>query len=157
MRNFLLTIPLLLLTLMGCVTEPKINLTPLEIQSIQTRDYDKGKDIVFPSVMSVLQDLGYSIKAADIVTGLITAESTAESNQAMKIWLGITQVTQTNADVFIKEIKSKTKVRINFVNVVKESSSWGQEDRIDKQILEPAPYRNAFEKIESAIFVRSGS
>ena len=92
MRNFLLTIPLLLLTLMGCVTEPKINLTPLEIQSIQTRDYDKGKDIVFPSVMSVLQDLGYSIKAADIVTGLITAESTAESNQAMKIWLGITQV-----------------------------------------------------------------
>ena len=157
MRNFLLAIPLLILTLTGCVTEPEINLTPLEIQSIQSRDYDKGKDIVFPSVMSVLQDLGYSIKAADIVTGLITAESTAKSNQAMKIWLGITQVTQTKANVFIEEIKSKTKVRINFVNVVKESSSWGQEDRIDKQIFEPAPYRNAFEKIESAIFVRSGS
>ena len=73
MRNFLLAIPLLILTLTGCVTEPEINLTPLEIQSIQSRDYDKGKDIVFPSVMSVLQDLGYSIKAADIVTGLITA------------------------------------------------------------------------------------
>ena len=157
MRNFLLAIPLLILTLTGCVTEPEINLTPLEIQSIQSRDYDKGKDIVFPSVMSVLQDLGYSIKAADIVTGLITAESTAKSNQAMKIWLGITQVTQTNADVFIEEIQSKTKVRINFVNVVKESSSWGQEDRIDKQILESAPYRNAFEKIDSAIFIRSDS
>ena len=135
MRNFLLAIPLLILTLTGCVTEQEINLTPLEIQSIQSRDYDKGKDIVFPSVMSVLQDLGYSIKAADIVTGLITAESTAKSNQAMKIWLGITQVTQTNVNVFIEEIKSKTKVRINFVNVVKESTSWGQEDRIDKQIL----------------------
>ena len=107
--------------------------------------------------MSVLQDLGYSIKAADIVTGLITAESTAKSNQAMKIWLGITQVTQTNANVFIEEIQSKTKVRINFVNVVKESSGWGQEDRADKQILELAPYRNAFEKIESAIFIRSDS
>ena len=157
MRNFLLTIPLLLLTLMGCVTEPEINLTPLEIQSIQSRDYDKGKDIVFPSVMSVLQDLGYSIKAADIVTGLITAESTAESNQAMKVWLGITQVTQTNANVVIEEIKSKTKVRINFVNVVKESSGYGQEDRTDKQILDPTPYRNAFEKIDSAIFIRSDS
>jgi len=157
MRNFLLTIPLLIIALTGCVTEPKINLTPLEIQSIQTRDYDKGKDIVFPSVMSVLQDLGYSIKSADINTGLITAASTAKSNLAMKIWLGIAEVTQTNADVFIEEIKSKTKVRINFVNVVKTSSSWGQDDREDKQILEPIPYRNAFEKIESAIFVRSGS
>ena len=157
MRNFILTIPLLILTLMGCVTEPEINLTPLEIQSIQSRDYDKGKDIVFPSVMSVLRDLGYSIKAADIVTGLITAESTAESNQAMKVWLGITQVTQTNANVFIEEIKSKTKVRINFVNVVKESSGYGQEDRTDKQILDPTPYRNAFEKIDSAIFIRSDS
>jgi hypothetical protein len=39
----------------------------------------------------------------------------------------------------------------------KESSSWGQEDRVDKQILEPAPYRNAFEKIDSAIFIRSDS
>ncbi len=101
--------------------------------------------------------LSRQVVSVRTVTGLITAESTAESNQAMKIWLGITQVTQTNANVFIEEIKSKTKVRINFVNVVKESSSWGQEDRIDKQILEPAPYRNAFEKIESAIFIRSDS
>ena len=112
MRNFLLAIPLLILTLTGCVTEPEINLTPLEIQSIQSRDYDKGKDIVFPSVMSVLQDLGYSIKAADIVTGLITAESTAKSNQAMKIWLGITQVTQTNANVFIEEIRDVIGVKV---------------------------------------------
>ena len=157
MRNFLLAIPLLILTLMGCVTEPEINLTPLEIQSIQSRDYDKGKDIVFPSVMSVLQDLGYSIKAADIVTGLITAESTAKSNQAMKIWLGITQVTQTNANVFIEEIQSKTKVRINFVNVVKESSGWGQEDREDTQILDIEIYQNAFERVENAIFIRESN
>ena len=52
-------------------------------------DCDKGKEIVFPSVMSVLQDLGYSIKTGDKNTGLITAESTAKSNMAMKIWLGI--------------------------------------------------------------------
>lgn len=137
--------------------EPEINLTPLEIQSMQSRSYDKSKDIVFPSVMSVLQDLGYSIKTADIKTGLITAESTAKSNAAMKFWLGIAEVTQTTADAFIEEINGKTKVRINFINMVKQSSSWGQDDRQDKQILDPAPYQNAFEKVENAIFVRSGS
>lgn len=137
--------------------EPEINLTPLEIQSMQSRAYDKPKDIVFPSVMSVLQDLGYSIKVADINTGLITAESTAKSNLAMKVWLGIAEVSQTTADAFIEEVQGKTKVRINFINVVKQSSSWGQNDREDKQILDPVPYQNAFEKVENAIFVRSGS
>lgn len=137
--------------------EPEINLTPLEIQSMQTRTYDNKKEVVFPSVMSVLQDLGYSIKVADINTGLITAESTAKSNAAMKFWLGIAEVSQTNADSFIEEINGRTKVRINFINVVKQSSAYGQDDRTDQQILDPVPYQSAFDKIENAIFIRSGS
>ena len=116
--------------------EPEINLTPLEIQSMQTRTYDNKKEVVFPSVMSVLQDLGYSIKVADINTGLITAMSTAKSNAAMKFWLGIAEVSQTNADSFIEEINGRTKVRINFINVVKQSSAYGQDDRTDQQILD---------------------
>ena len=157
MKKHIILLFSLFLTLSACQMEPEINLTPLEIQSMQSRSYNKSKDIVFPSVMSVLQDLGYSIKTADIKTGLITAESTAKSNAAMKFWLGIAEVTQTTADAFIEEINGKTKVRINFINMVKQSSSWGQDDRQDKQILDPAPYQNAFEKVENAIFVRSGS
>ena len=137
--------------------EPEINLTPLEIQSMQIRTYDNKKEVVFPSVMSVLQDLGYAIKVADINTGLITAVSTAKSNAAMKFWLGIAEVSQTNADSFIEEINGRTKVRINFINVVKQSSAYGQEDRTDQQILDPVPYQSAFDKIENAIFIRSGS
>ena len=137
--------------------EPEINLTPLEIQSMQIRTYDNKKEVVFPSVMSVLQDLGYSIKVADINTGLITAVSTAKSNTAMKFWLGIAEVSQTNADSFIEEINGRTKVRINFINVVKQSSAYGQDDRTDQQILDPVPYQSAFDKIENAIFIRSGS
>ena len=137
--------------------EPEINLTPLEIQSMQIRTYDNKKEVVFPSVMSVLQDLGYSIKVADINTGLITAMSTAKSNAAMKFWLGIAEVSQTNADSFIEEINGRTKVRINFINVVKQSSAYGQDDRTDQQILDPVPYQSAFDKIENAIFIRSGS
>ena len=79
MKKIYLLLPILFILITGCeTTKPKVNLTPLEIQSMQSRSYEHSKDIVFPSVMSVFQDLGYSINSADINTGLITAESAAE-------------------------------------------------------------------------------
>ena len=158
MKRIYLLLPILFILITGCeTTKPKVNLTPLEIQSIQSRSYEHSKDIVFPSVMSVFQDLGYSINSADINTGLITAESAADSNKMKKFWLGIAEVSQTKVNAFIEEIGSETKVRINFVGTKKESSWYGQDDREDTQILSPEPYQNAFEKIESAIFIRSNS
>jgi hypothetical protein len=158
MKRFYLLLPILFILITGCeTTKPKINLTPLEIQSIQSRSYEHTKDIVFPSVMSVFQDLGYSINNADINTGLITAESTANSDESLKFWLGITKVSQTKANAFIEEIGNETKVRINFVITKKKSYGYGQTDREDEQILSSQPYQNAFEKIENAIFIRSGS
>jgi len=158
MKKFYLIFPLVFLFLVGCeTTKPTVNLTPLEIQSMQSRSYDHPKDVVFPSVMSVFQDLGYSINSADMATGLITAESTASSDKAMKFWLGITKVSQTKANAFIEEISGQTKVRINFVITNKKSDWYGQSDREDNQILTPEPYQNAFEKIENAVFIRSSS
>ena len=158
MKRIHLLLPILFILITGCeTTKPKVNLTPLEIQSIQSRSYEHSKDIVFPSVMSVFQDLGYSINSADINTGLITAESAADSDKKLKFWLGITKVSQTKANAFIEEIGNETKVRINFVVTKKKSFGYGQTDREDDQILTPEPYQNAFEKIENAIFIRSSS
>ena len=158
MKRIYLLLPILFILITSCeTTKPKVNLTPLEIQSIQSRTYEHSKDIVFPSVMSVFQDLGYSINSADVATGLITAESAAESNKALKFWLNISKVSQTKANAFIEEIGNETKVRINFVITNKKSFGYGQTDREDEQILTPQPYQNAFEKIESAIFIRSNS
>ena len=158
MKRIHLLLPILFILITGCeTTKPKVNLTPLEIQSIQSRSYEHSKDIVFPSVMSVFQDLGYSINSADINTGLITAESAADSDKKLKFWLGITKVSQTKANAFIEEIGNETKVRINFVVTKKKSFGYGQTDREDEQILTSQPYQNAFEKIENAIFIRSSS
>lgn len=158
MKKIYILLPILFILITGCeTTKPKVNLTPLDIQSMQSRNYEHGKDIVFPSVMSVFQDLGYSINSADINTGLITAESAADSDKALKFWLGITKVSQTKANAFIEEIGNETKVRINFVVTKKKSFGYGQTDREDEQILTPQPYQNAFEKIENAIFLRSSS
>ena len=56
-------------------------LTPLEVQSLQKRDLETNKEIAFASVVSVFQDLGYTIVSADKETGFITAESLAESRE----------------------------------------------------------------------------
>ncbi len=151
----LVVIPFLLL-FAGCATTSAPTMTPLEIQSLQTREYEHGKKIVFPSVVSVFQDLGYTIKAADVNTGLITAESAAKSDKASKFWLGMSKVSQTAATAFVEEIGRMTRVRLNFVVSNKTSSNWGQDDREDEPILDASVYKNAFERIDNAIFVRSG-
>jgi hypothetical protein len=131
-------------------------MTPLEIQALQTRDYSSPKGIVFPSVISVFQDLGYTIKNADKDTGIIMAESAAQSDGTARFF-GVTSVTQTAATAFVEEIGKITKVRLNFVTVNNKSFGYGQTDRQDTPILDAMTYTNAFEKIENAIFVRRAS
>lgn len=141
----------------GCATARAPTLTPLEIQSLQTREYENSKNIVFSSVISVFQDLGYTVKSADKDTGLITSESAATSDAASKFWLGVSNVSQTSATAFIETIGKMTKVRLNFVTSSSKSNAWGQTDREDTPILDAKVYQNAFERIESAIFVRSAN
>lgn len=138
----------------GCAAKAP-TMTPLEIQSLQTREYDNDRAVVFTSVVSVFQDLGYTVKSADKDTGFITAESAASSDAASKFLLGISNVSQTSATAFIEKIGSITKVRLNFVTSSKTSSAYGQTDREDTPILDAKVYQNAFDRIESAIFVRS--
>lgn len=151
---FMIVFGLLLLT--GCMaTTKKATMTPLQIQSLQSREYDAKKEVVFPSVISVFQDIGYTISNADIQTGLISAESSSTSDFASKFWLGITKVSQTKATAFIEQIGNKTKARLNFVEIKKSSSGWGQTDREDTPLLDAKLYENAFEKISNAIFIRN--
>jgi len=140
-----------LLTACG-VQEPQM--TPLEIQSMQTRQFDAKFDTVFASTMSVFQDLGYTVTGADKATGLISAESATDTNVAFQIFTGSTLNTQTRATAFVERIKRKTNVRLNFVQKSQTSSGWGQTDRNDTPILDVEIYQNAFERIENAIFIR---
>ena len=156
--TLLLTFFVLIVALSGCVTTPQqMTMTPLEIQTLQSRKYDFEKSIVFRSVVSVFQDIGYTITNADLETGLISAESSSNSDFGSKFWLGVTKVSQTKATAFIEEIGDKTNARLNFVETEQTSSGYGQTDRQDTPILDAKLYENAFEKIENAIFVRNNS
>ena len=155
MKYFQISFVLFLLS--ACVA-PAPQLTPLEIQSIQTRDFSESKDVIFASVMSVFQDLGYSVNSADKDTGLITAESPARSSNLGALIVsssGMTEVRQTKATAFIETIGNTTKVRLNFVLMSSRSFGYGQNDRHDTPLLDSNIYQNAFERIENAVFVRS--
>ena len=153
--------------LAGC-TPPAPVLTPLEIQSLQTREFEHDKAIVFASTMSVFQDLGYIVSSADLDTGLITTESPATSDRAvfparftilpeLMMWSDVTSVRQTKATAFIEQIGNRSRVRLNFVVTRQASSVHGQTSRQDTPILDAAIYQNAFERIANAIFVRAGN
>jgi hypothetical protein len=159
MKRLLFPCVLLLVLILasGCAMQPptKPVLTPLEIQSLQTREYESTKDIVFASTMSVFQDLGYTIVSADKHTGFITAESAARSDAGSRMWLNVSNVSQTSATAFVEEIAKRTRVRLNFVTRNMRSYEYGQSDRDDTPILNPMTYQNAFDRIETEIFVRS--
>ena len=177
LTNVWLTLTAVGLIFAGCaVQQQKPPMTPLEIQSIQTREFESPKKIVFASVVSVFQDLGYTIKNADLNTGFINAESAAQNSTATigegifveilgEVILGdvagsnqSTQNTeQTAATAFIEEIGNRARVRLNFVTTRQSSSAQGQNTRRDTPILDVRIYTNAFERIENAIFIRSGN
>lgn len=154
-RNLVLTV--FVVFLCSCVATPVPTMTPLEIQSLQTREYENPKEIVFPSVLSVFQDIGYSITNADLQTGLISAESATSSDASSRFWFGVTSTSQTRATAFIEQIGSITRARINFVEINQTSSGYGQNDRSDTPILDATIYQNAFELVENAIFIRASA
>jgi hypothetical protein len=150
----------------GCVTTPPPTPTPLQVQAFQSRGFENGKTMVFGSVVSVFQDLGYIIDSADRDTGFITASSPAgDRTSLLEALSGMQSSGQTRATAFVEEIRPDfVTVRLNFVDTRRRSSggygvthgvSWGTGDR-DTPILDPKTYQIAFERIEDAIFVRTG-
>ena len=144
--------------LAGCVTVPPAPApTPAQIQSIQTREFETTKNIAFASVISVFQDLGYIVASADKETGFITSASVSTSKT--DFWLtGLTINTQTKATAFVEDMpNNRASVRLNFVVTNKASTVYGQNRDSDVPILDAKVYESAFEKIDDAIFTRSGS
>ena len=147
------------LALSGCVGTAKPQKTSLEIQSIQSKQFESTKNIAFSSVLSVFQDLGYIVKSADKDTGFITAQSaTKNSNSFWMAMSGNTANSKTNATAFVEEMnKGTTKIRLNFVVSNSSSSVYGQTSANDNVIEDPKVYESAFNKIGDAIFIRNGS
>ena len=155
-------IPLVLvavaLLLTGCVTLPPTHTptkTSLELQVMQSRDFDTPKRVVFASTMWVFQDLGYSIISSDLDTGYISAKSPTQ--QQVVIGHRV-EMRDTKATAFIEEFRPGViKVRLSFINALEWSTGTGTKLFQEYPIEDATVYNNAFIKIQEAIFIRTGT
>jgi hypothetical protein len=135
----------------------KPTMTPMQLQALQSKEFETSKEILFASVVSVFQDLGYQLDSADLPTGFITASS-ASGNRTnfLEALGGVASSGNTRATAFVEAMPNgMARVRLNFLNT-KQSSSWyGQSSKKDKPVLDPKTYQVAWDKIDEAIFVRS--
>lgn len=142
-------------TLAGCVTQPQVQKSALELQAIQVKEFETTQRIGFASVLSVFQDLGYTINSASIETGLITAKS--PTVQSFVPFVG-QRMTDEKATAFVEQISSnRTKIRLSFVKSAQTSSGYGMRGEQETPVQSPEPYRAAFSKIQQSIFVRTNT
>jgi hypothetical protein len=133
----------------------KPEVSGLALQQIQSRDYEVGKDVSFPAVMTVLQDSGYRIAEADKDTGLITATASTKSVTTYNIFWGLGKKKRTPVvSAFVENRGAGSRVRLNFVLSTSKSRIYGVGSADEEPITDPAVYRDAFEKVEKEIFVR---
>ncbi len=149
----ILLLAALVATVSGCVSGGASKKSSLELQAFQRKEFDTTKRIAFASTLSVFQDLGYIIKAADLETGLITASSPTKHTA---FWGS--HMSNTDASAFIEEFGTgRTFVRVNFVQINESSSGYGMKSKSDKPIQDPNVYETCFQKIQEAIFIRSNT
>lgn len=148
-----------LLTTGPALAKKKPELTPMELQALQSHEYETSKEILFASVVSVFQDLGYQLENADMGSGFITASSATRNRTGLlEAFSGTTASGNTRATAFVEAMPNgMARVRLNFLNSRSSSSRWGQQSRDDRPVLDPQTYRTAWDKIDQAVFTRSAT
>lgn len=155
MKKNLLIILLLSLVITGCETVPESTKTPLQLQSIQSKEFDTTKKVAFAATLSVLQDLGYIVDSASFETGLITAKSPTKNKFVPFVGQKMSYVKTT---AFVEEINSgRTKIRTNFVNSVSTSSGYGMKTENEVPLETPDTYQDFFTKVQQGIFIRKNT
>ena len=141
------------------VAGKKEQLTPLAIQAMQSKEFETTPRVLFRSVVSVFQDLGYIIDTADFDSGLITATSATKNKTNFWNALGgVSASGNTRATATVEELANgRSSVRLNFVSSKSSSSWYGQSSKNDKPIMDAKVYQIAFEKIDEALFVRQAT
>lgn len=155
MRSLLMGIAVLSVLSGPAIAKKQPEVSGLALQQIQSRDYEVGKEVSFPAVMTVLQDSGFRIGDADKDTGLITGAASTKSATTYNIFWGFGKKKKTPVvSAFIEDRGRGSRVRLNFVLSTTKSRVYGVGSADEEPIVDPAVYRDAFEKIEKEIFVR---
>jgi hypothetical protein len=137
------------------LAKDKQELAPMQLQSMQTKEFETTKDQAFGAVMTVLQDAGYRIQSGDIQSGLITGVGSTTGKLSYSMWSGFGKKKLTPiVSAFIEQMGPVSKIRLNFVMAKVKSTVYGSQPQDEEPIIESAIYQDAFEKISQVLFVR---
>lgn len=131
-------------------------MSSLQLQQMQTREVEAPKDVAFGAVMTVLQDSGYRIEAADKDTGLITGIGSSKGKLTWAPFVGFGKSKKSPiVSAFIESYGNGiTRVRLNFVMAKVKSSLYGSQPQDEEPIYDSGVYQDAFEKINQNVFLR---
>lgn len=162
----------------GCAVQQPPKLNALQIQAMQTREFNAPKKKAFNGVMTVLQNDGYTIGSANMDTGYISAKSATQSKPfvnklghmstgekvaaSMLSFMSEHSVDSdnhpihvhytVNVSAFVTQLaKNKVKIRLGFVQ--NKSVSGGDTDNTSTQIVDPKLYQKTFNEIRQQLFV----
>lgn len=127
--------------------------TGLALQQIQAKDFETTVDVLFPSIVTVLQDSGYRVTEADRASGFISGIGSAEQKTTYNIWFGFgKKKTVPMVSAFVEQRGPNiARARLNFVmSKAKSRNSFTDET----PVTDPGVYKDAFERIEKELFVR---
>ena len=89
--------------------------------AIRSRTFEAGEPIVFDSVISVFEDLGYAIHGADPNTGLVTAEGTVKGPAPASFGVSRKAV----ASALVEQVGEDVRVILNFAIRSQYSGAYG--------------------------------
>jgi hypothetical protein len=140
--------------------------TPVELQAIQTREFESDKSRLLSVFITVFQDSGYTLEQADLPVGLITARTPIEeraltvqetaSDRLVKLFpdtmaSGLTLKTSRTINVLVSEITAKrSKARVSMVAHKRIG------DGVSSDVIETNPdvYQAIFAKVQQGLFLK---
>ncbi len=127
-----------------------------ELRSMQTRQFESEFDTVFPSVIGVLTDAGYTIDEANKDSGFISA-SAATLTKVSGLGLN-SRKTTPKVRVFIEPRgQNNTQVRISLVEHYYYGYNGKPYRDEDTVVSTSAAYEEIFSKVQAVIARRIGS
>lgn len=153
-----ITLLIVVAVLSSCATQ-MVTRTPAEVKMMTTKQFESGQDLVFKSVISLLQSESYMVERADRETGLINANKRIENKKAasQRFWTGTSKDANTSKAMFyVEAINDEVcEVKITLYEGAETSTNgyWGTANKQNKEqmIYEPRVYQEWFSSLQAEI------
>ena len=145
--------------LTGCITVDSVfgeqdpQVSSVQLQALQTREFQATEEQAFAAVISTFQDYGYLINSADRATGMVLAKTTTDAE--INHFTGITRTEHNKATAFIEKVaKDRVKIRVSIVKAVSAKHSYGGGGEKEAMRTKPEIYQEIFAKIQHSLFLK---